>query len=226
MNDIPSLTGVKAPTAADALAGAGKSILGKDDFLKIFLAQLAHQDPTSPVDSEAFVAQLAQFSSLELQHNANANLEAIMMGQAATQQTSVTNLVGKDVTYKADSVSLIAGQASTIDANLDAQAASLTAVITDGNGKVVRTLKLGGHAAGTAAITWDGRDDAGTPLPGGTYKVAVTASDTTGAGVGVDQRLSGHVTGVSFQSGSPELLLGSQHIKLSNVIEIKERTTP
>ena len=42
----------------------GSDALGKDEFLKILTAQLANQDPTAPMDSNAFVAQLAQFSAL------------------------------------------------------------------------------------------------------------------------------------------------------------------
>ena len=54
--------------------GAGKPTLDKDDFLKILVTQLSHQDPTQPMDDKAFIAQMAQFSSLEQITNMNDNL--------------------------------------------------------------------------------------------------------------------------------------------------------
>ena len=53
--------------------------MGKEDFLKLLVTQLRYQDPMSPEDPKDFVAQLAQFSSLEQQMNTNQTLQD--MGQ-------------------------------------------------------------------------------------------------------------------------------------------------
>lgn len=60
----------------DALRVAGSS-LNKDDFLKILLTQLTHQDPTQPMDDREFVAQMAQFSTLEQMTNLNSEMARV-----------------------------------------------------------------------------------------------------------------------------------------------------
>lgn len=226
---LNALTGASgtSTTGAATTTQSSKNILGKDDFLKIFLAQLSQQDPTAPVDSQAFIAQLAQFSSLELQQNTNSDLESLMVGQAAGEQIGVTNLVGKDVTYSSNGVTLVGdGSPAIVGATLASPAANVTAVVTDSNGKTIRTVKLGPEPAGSIQVAWDGRDDSGIPQPAGNYKVAVTATDTTGANIAVTQNLTGHVSGVSFNNGTPLLTVGASQVPLSNITEITERTTP
>ena len=68
--------------------------LGKDDFLKILLTQLSHQDPTQPLEDKEFVAQMAQFSSLEQMANMNAELGRVFGLLARSQAVA---LLGKTV---------------------------------------------------------------------------------------------------------------------------------
>ncbi len=68
--------------------------LDKMDFLKLLIAQLRHQDPLKPLEDKEFIAQLAQFNSLEQMMNLNQNFEKAQKWQMLTQSTS---LIGKSV---------------------------------------------------------------------------------------------------------------------------------
>jgi len=87
-------------------------------------------------------------------------------------------------------------------------------------------MQLGAAPEGTVDVAWDGRDDQGIVQPDGQYTIRVTAADLSGKTVDVEQRSSGVVTGISFENGVPELLLGDEHLKLSEVVQVNERNTP
>ena len=72
---------------------AGRS-LGKEDFLKILLTQLTHQDPTKPLEDREFVAQMAQFSTLEQMSNMNGEMAKVL---AVLARSQAVNLLGKSV---------------------------------------------------------------------------------------------------------------------------------
>ena len=90
-------TTVPVTTAAatrPSAAATGKPALGKDDFLKLLMAQLKNQDPMKPMDDTAMIAQMAQFSALEATQQLNATIT-----QSANVQTvsSAGALIGKYV---------------------------------------------------------------------------------------------------------------------------------
>ena len=78
---------------------ADNSALGKDAFLKILITQLQNQDPTAPMDDKEFIAQMAQFSSLEQMQNMTKAMEDLLSSQKETQLMSYTSFVGKEVKW-------------------------------------------------------------------------------------------------------------------------------
>lgn len=74
INGVDNTSGTQAATQSPA---ATTSQLGRDSFLQLLTTQLAHQDPMSPQADGDFIAQLAQFSSLEQLTQMQATLEAI-----------------------------------------------------------------------------------------------------------------------------------------------------
>jgi flagellar basal-body rod modification protein FlgD len=66
-------------------------VVNQDEFLKILLTQLRFQDPLKPIDNEAFMAQLAQFSSLEFTRQQSEKLDALLTIQSSTQSLALMN---------------------------------------------------------------------------------------------------------------------------------------
>lgn len=215
--------GAATPTTTNLAATGekGANELGKDDFVKLLMAQLGNQDPTTPVDSEAFVAQLAQFASVELLQKMNTGLEAIVMAEAASNQSAAIDLVGKNISFESDAVTLGDTVPVPLAARVDGPASEVTVAIQDENGKTVRTLHLGATEGGPVAGSWDGLDDAGEPLPPGEYHVTVTATTVDGTAVDATPVHEGHVDGITFTSGVPELLVDGRRLKLSEILEVR-----
>jgi len=201
-------------------AAGGTKELGKDAFLKLLMAQLSNQDPLQPVDNQAFIAQLAQFSSVEQLQALGSRLDTLLLAQASANQMSTASLVGKDVLFKADGLDLPAQGGASVQARLAADA-DVTAVVQDAQGRTVRTLQLGRRTAGTVDVAWDGRDEQGRTLPAGHYALVLGAKDGK-QDVGVETRGRGRVQGVSFDGEVPVLLVGASRVRLADVVEINQ----
>jgi flagellar basal-body rod modification protein FlgD len=99
-------------TSATASTGAAKSAdvssafgLGKDDFFKLFLSQLANQDPTNPMDDKAFLDQLAQFSMIDTLQQVKKALDGTQLAQASGligRQVAGNDVTGKAITGTVD----------------------------------------------------------------------------------------------------------------------------
>jgi flagellar basal-body rod modification protein FlgD len=196
--------------------------LGKNDFLKLLTAQLQQQDPTQPMDSTAFVAQLAQFSTLEQMSNTNETLGSILAAQATSLQMTAASFVGKTAVFNTDQVTLEEGKPATISADLSQPAANVTIVIQDDQGNTVRTLALGAAPSGSNRFTWDGRDDSGDEVAAGHYTVQVLATDVNGNPISLTQSGSARITGISFNGGAPTFRAGGSSVQLSDILELDE----
>jgi len=219
--DLSRLPAAVEPTTSPS------SELGKNEFLKLLTAQLAYQDPLSPMDSEAFVAQLAQFSSVEQLQGLGSRLDTLLLAQASANQLNTANLVGREVRFRSDAVTITApGAKASFELSLEAKADETSIVISDSTGKVVRTLKPGKLAAGTTALEWDGLDANGNPVPAGDYSVTVHAnlSDPGRTEVGSSLSIRGTVASVTFENQAPELIVNGRHVKMSDVIQISDPT--
>lgn len=77
----------------------GSDILGKDDFLKILMTQLQNQDPSNPMEDKEFIAQMAQFSTLEQMTNMNSTIQEFVESQKQNTLISYNQFIGKEITW-------------------------------------------------------------------------------------------------------------------------------
>jgi flagellar basal-body rod modification protein FlgD len=204
--------------------------LGKDAFLRLLTVQLKNQDPLEPIKNEAFVAQLAQFSSLEQLQNINTTLSAGNAGGAtregatlaAVGNNTAVSLIGKQVEVVKDTVDLAPSGSAQITYNLEGSADRMTADITDSAGRRVRTLTL--HPSGLQGLMmWDGKSDDGVRVSPGAYRVALTAQAGSQPVKASSVALQ-EVTGVRTRdSAEPLLLFGGGSAPLSSVSGIFTR---
>jgi flagellar basal-body rod modification protein FlgD len=110
---------IMAVDAIGSVVGAGvdsataTSTVGQDEFLRLFLTQLSFQDPLEPVDNREFLAQLAQFASVEQLRALNENIEGNL--QVAASQQAV-ELLGRtvDISTSANG-DFVTGQVTTVN---------------------------------------------------------------------------------------------------------------
>ena len=97
---------------------AERQDMGKDQFLQLLTAQLAHQDPMNPVEDKEFIAQLAQFSMVEQSVATNKHLEMLGMSVGAVVNAQLPALIGKEITAAGDLATVMDGQSTTLGLSL------------------------------------------------------------------------------------------------------------
>ena len=222
-----NIANTQSPQAAGATTGSKLDKgLGKDAFLKLMVAQLRNQDPLNPAKGADFIAQTAQFSSLEQLQNINKSIEALAASSAASSGSSsidavlASSYIGKVVAANGTIFEQTGAGSATLRYSLPSNAASAQLQIQDLQGNPVRTIPLGGQAAGSYQIAFDGLGDDGRPIPGGRYLYKVAATDQTGGGVDGVSTTSGQVAGVTFDGSHPYLLIQGRLVPLNGVSSV------
>ena len=89
IDPVGAITASQAALSDTTTASTSASIVKKDDFLKLLVAQIKNQNPLSPADGVQFLSQLAQFSQLEQLIDIRTNLETLVSDAAQTPQAAV-----------------------------------------------------------------------------------------------------------------------------------------
>jgi flagellar basal-body rod modification protein FlgD len=163
--------------------------LGQDAFLQLMITQMKNQDPLSPQKNSEFVAQLAQFSSVQGLEKLNTNFNTFSSGFQSNQALQASSLVGRSVGVEGSTSILAKGGIVSGSVNLPATATDLKFNIYNSSGSLAAEIPVGTAAAGDSSFRWDGQNmevngklldwSAGaTPLPADTYTFKVSATQS------------------------------------------------
>lgn len=185
--------------------------LGRSAFLELMVTQLKNQNPLSPQENSEFVAQLAQFSSVESLDKLNNNFDSFTNNFVANQALQASTLVGRSVTVPSDSARLEAGDVVSGSVDVPSSSGNVNINIYSQNGALIDQISAGVQPAGEMAIRWDGlnfevngdlldwQSSQENGAPPGVYRFEVTtASD--GEEVQLDTALSANVNSVTVGS--------------------------
>ncbi len=211
---------LEAVTAAEAPSDQ----LGKDSFLRLLTTQLQYQDPLNPMENSEFVAQLAQFSSLEQLQGLSAGMESLYLVNMSMNNASLTGLIGKDVVATGDSFHYAGSGDATLHFDAADTATVSTVTVTDADGHVVYSEDLGPLSAGEASWTWDGKDLSGQMCEEGIYSFSVSGTDANGSSVEVSEQLRGTIDGMDLSSGTPLLTVEGVPVELSSILSLEQGT--
>lgn len=207
--------------AAATSAATGNQSLGKDAFLQLLVTQLKNQNPLSPQDNGEFVAQLAQFSSLEGINTLNDSVNAISSNFSSSQALQASSLVGRSIITQTDKAWVDTSKSMAGSVAVTAATGNLSVKITDKDGVVVRTLDMGAQSAGSSDFIWDGKNADGEVAPAGTYTFTATTKNDAGEAVALATSLPATVTSVTLSQTGGEMVLnlagGMGSVKLSQI---------
>jgi flagellar basal-body rod modification protein FlgD len=224
-------SGTGTPTGNAATAGTGSTAannaaagtLGGTDFLTLMLAQLQNQDPTSPVDSNTFLTQLAQLSEVQGITSLNTNFSALSSSLTSNQALQASSLLGHQALVNSSTATLAAGAGVSGAVNVPQTTSQVTLSITDSSGALVNQINLGPQSAGLANFSWNGMAGNGSPAPAGTYTLSAQYAGAATGGTAANTLVNGTVESVSMGAGSAGLTLnvsGVGSVPFSSVQQI------
>lgn len=227
MSDIAGIAGTPnvatPPSTLGGLTGAG-SVMGKDDFLQMLVAQLKHQDPMNPMEGQEFAAQLAQFSSVEqlIQLNGQfaAQAESTAMLADSLANNGAISTIGRTVLAVGSQLEIPADADPTqhsVSFGVGDQGGQASLVIRDTGGREIGRRDLGfvGPGKQSAAL-----GAAAEGLEPGLYGYAVEIVDARNVAVPVTTFVSGIVDGVRYGSAGATLTSGELTIGIGQVVQV------
>ena len=196
--------------------------MGEREFLKLFTTQLQNQNPLDPMENEAFVAQLAQFSQLEATTTMSEKMTNLVDSLKGERLLNGAALIGKQVAVPNGPAILKNGAAISGIISVPSGANSVSYAVYDRSGVVVKSQDLGRKPPGDVLVRWDGTNQSGAKAPDGAYRIVATVRSVDGSVTQVPIATPDVVKSVSYSAEANDLVLKTINGGTVNFSEVKQ----
>jgi flagellar basal-body rod modification protein FlgD len=235
--------GAAEPSQPRAALPTNKSAMGRDEFLKMFVAQLKNQDPLNPMDGKDMAAQLAQFSTVEQLIAMNKSIDE-QKASAAAVETAIQSLEKTQNERSDELAQLIEGQMAmgtvgkigvTVGNTAFVDREGKGSIVVDTGGRVgkgrITLMNEKGETVGTADVgdvkagqqSFELGDYSWSPkLPAGKYSYKFEVATDGGPHMAVKTYTAGRITGMKYDNGNPILIIGDTlQLPMAQLIQIR-----
>lgn len=202
-----------------------KKALDKDDFMRIMITEMKHQDPTKPMDADRMATQMAQITSVEQLKNVSNSLDKLAEKSSTSDRLAMSMMIGKNVVVDKGRFTHQKATISPISFELPEAAEKVKLIILDDRGEEVANRELDPMQAGPNTYNWDGINASSLQSPSATYTVRIEAENKTGARIKINPIAKETIVGVTFEGGETNFLVGDpknpQRVNLKNITRME-----
>ena len=223
-NSTPPVGATTTANTSGSTSGSNSSgIAGltMNDFLTLMTAQLQNQDPLNPTDSNEFLSQLSELSTVEGISQLNTSMSTLSNSMLSSQALTSAALVGQGILAPASSASYTSGQSLSGAVQVPTGATSVSVTISNSAGVVVDQQTVP-STSGLQNFSWNGTMSNGQQAPSGTYGVAANAI-VGGASQTASTFINGTVSSVTLGASGASPTLNTEQlgpVALSDVQQI------
>lgn len=212
MASAVSALGSSSNSTSTSTAGALDASTDDDQqvFLQLLVSQLQNQDPLNPTDSNQFLEQLSELSTVEGISQMNTTMTNLSTSLMSSQALASASLVGQSVLTPASAAAFTSGSTLSGAVQVPTGASGVTLTITNSSGSIVDQMAVP-SGSGLQGFSWNGTNQNGSAAPSGTYGVTATAL-IGGATQAASTLLNGTVQSVTLASGSAGVTLNTPEL--------------
>ena len=219
-NTLDSIRWQTEPTIP--VADDNNGMLTQEDFFALMTQELAHQDPTKPVDNNEMISQMTAFSTTDGVARLNDSFDNFAASMTSSQALQASSLVGRSVLVEENIFGLEEGKPAQGKIVTDQPASSVNIYVENQAGEIIQTVPVGNVSAGEANFTWDGMTSSGEQAPEGAYRFRI-AGLVDGQASELQAMTYRRVDSVTLAGAGGQIVLnlnGGSSMALADVVEV------